>query len=101
MGCLLIPVMVPINRLGGYDVPQTFAVLTCRLNPLTLRVPLGSIVCYFHTFENNLGIKQKFTKYLREGFCFTSGQHFSFKYFPKKGFVRNIFSKLLGLFWPL
>ena len=25
--------------------------------PFTLRVPLESVVCYFHTFENNLGIK--------------------------------------------
>ena len=71
------------------------------LNPFTLTVPLGRIVCYFRSFENNLGIKQKFTKYLKESFCLTSGQHFSFKYFPKNAFVRNIFSKLLGLFWPL
>ena len=28
-----------------------------------VRVPLESIVCYFHTFDNNLGIKQKFTKH--------------------------------------
>ena len=26
-------------------------------NPFTLRVPQESIVCYFHTFENNLEIK--------------------------------------------
>ena len=33
-------------------------------NPFTLRVTQKSIVCYFHTFENNLGIKQKlFEKY--------------------------------------
>ena len=31
-------------------------------NPFTLRVPLESIVCYFHTFENNLEINQKFSK---------------------------------------
>ena len=30
----------------------------------TLRAPLGSIIRYFHTFENNLGIKQMFMKYL-------------------------------------
>ena len=31
-------------------------------NPFTLRDPLESIVCYSHTFQNNFGIKQKFTK---------------------------------------
>ena len=33
-----------------------------HLNPFTLRVPQESIVCYFHTFENNLEIKQILTK---------------------------------------
>ena len=44
-----------------------------RVNPFTLKVPLESIVCHFHTFENNLGIKQKFIKYLKESCCLTSG----------------------------
>ena len=39
------------------------------LNPFTLRVPLESIVCYSHTFENNFGIRYKFTKYLKERWC--------------------------------
>ena len=39
----------------------------CRvINPFALRVPQESIVCYFHTFENNLEIKQILTKYLKE-----------------------------------
>ena len=42
---------------------------TCYINPFTLRVPLRGIVCYFNTFENNLGIKQKFTKYLLKSCC--------------------------------
>ena len=29
------------------------------VKPFTLRVPLESIVCYSHTFENNMGIKLK------------------------------------------
>ena len=37
-----------------------------KFNPFTLRVPQESIVCYFHTFENNLEIKQILTKYLKE-----------------------------------
>ena len=75
----------------GYTWPYSF-----RINPFTLRVPLEGIVCYFRTFENNLGIKQTFTKYLKESCCLTSGQHSSFKYFPKNAFVRKIFPKLSG-----
>ena len=41
-------------------------------NPLILRVSLESDVCYSHTFENNFGIKQKFTKYLMENWCLVS-----------------------------
>ena len=36
------------------------------LNPFSLRVPQKSMVCYFHTFENNIEIKQILTKYLKE-----------------------------------
>ena len=62
-----------------------------KLNPgFTLRAPLGSIVCYPHTFENNLGIKPKFIKYLRESCCLASYKHFSFIYFPKNAFDRKI-----------
>ena len=43
------------------------------VNPFTLRVFLENIVSYFHTFENNLGIKQKFSKYLKESCRLTSG----------------------------
>ena len=32
------------------------------VNPFALRVPQESIVCYSHTFENNLEIKQILTK---------------------------------------
>ena len=39
------------------------------VNPFTFRASLESIVCYFYTFENNLGIKQKFSKYLTESCC--------------------------------
>ena len=35
-----------------------------NFNPFTLGVPVKCIVCYSHTFENNLGMKQNFTKYL-------------------------------------
>ena len=33
--------------------------ITTRLDSLA-ELPLESIVCYFHSFENNLGIEQKF-----------------------------------------
>ena len=39
------------------------------LNPFTLGVPPERIICYSHTFENNSGIKRKFTKYLKESCC--------------------------------
>ena len=39
---------------------------------------LECFVCYSHTFENNLGIKQKLAKYLNESCYLTSDQHFSF-----------------------
>ena len=48
-------------------------------NSLTLRDPLESVVCYSYTFEDNLGIKQKFAKYLKESCCVASDKHFFFK----------------------
>ena len=52
------------------------------LNPITLRFPLESIVCFSNTFDNNLGIKQKFIKYLKESCCVAS-----------KTFLHQMFSK--------
>ena len=43
-----------------------------RLNPFTLRDALESIVCFFHTFQNNFGRKQNFTKHLKESCCMNS-----------------------------
>ena len=57
------------------------------LKPFTLGVPPESIVCYSHTFEINLGMKQNFTKYLMESCCLASDFNFSFNYFPKNAFV--------------
>ena len=48
------------------------------LNPFTLRVPLESIVCFSHTFQNNFGIKQNITKYSMESCGLASDQHFLF-----------------------
>ena len=84
-----------------YRVTQKNCQYSIHLNPFTLRVPVQNVVCYFHTFENDFGIKRKFTKYLKESCCFTSGKHFSFKYFPKNAFVGKIFPKCSGLFWLL
>ena len=42
------------------------------VNPFTLGVPLESIVCNFHTFEDNLGIELRFAKYLKESCCLAS-----------------------------
>ena len=69
------------------------------INPFTLRAPLEPNVCYSHTFENNLRIKRKFTKYLKESCSLASDKHFSFICFPESAFVGNIFPNLSGLFW--
>ena len=68
------------------------------VNPLTLRGALETIVCYSHTFENNLGIKRKFTKYLKESCSMASDQHLSFKFLQQNAFVSKIFPKSSGLF---
>ena len=67
--------------INGLALSSTFP--SC-INPFSPRVPLGSIVCYSHTFVNNLGIKHKFTKDLKESCFCASDQHFSFKYLLKK-----------------
>ena len=71
-----------------------------NVTPFTLRIPLAIIVCYSHTFEINLVIKQMFTKYLKESRCIAADQHFSFKFFPQNSFVSKIFPKSSGFFWP-
>ena len=71
------------------------------LNPITLAVSLEYIVCFSHTFVNNLRIKRKFRKYLKESCCLDSDQHFSIECFQENAFVSKIFPKLSGLFWLL
>ena len=71
------------------------------LYPLTLRDSLEGIVCYSHTFENNLWIKRMFTKYLKESCGLASDLHFSFKCSQENAFVSKIFPKLSGCFWLL
>ena len=72
-----------------------------QLNPYTLRDTLKSIVCSSHTFLNNLGIKRRLTKYLKESCCLASDLHLSFTCFQENASVRKIFPKLPGLFWLL
>ena len=64
-------------------------------------VPLKIILCYSHTFENNLGIKGKFAKYLNESCCVISGKHWAFHFFSKNAFESKIVLKLSALFWLL
>ena len=90
-----------IGRYRNYSVIELCGRFQGMLNPLTLRVALESDICYSHTFGKNLGIKRKFAKYFKESCCLYSDQHFSFKCFQKNAFVRKIFPKLSGLFWPL
>ena len=66
------------------------------LNPFTLKSSSRSIVCYFHTFGNNLGIKRKFAKYFKESCCLSSDQHFTFKCFQKNVALAWLFQKKLN-----
>ena len=72
-----------------------------RVYPFTLRVTLQSVVCYSHSFENNLWIERKFTKHLKKSSCLASEQHFSLKYFQENASVSKIFPKSSGLFRPI
>ena len=67
------------------------------VDPFTRKSSCRNIVCYFHTFESNLGMKRNFTKYLKEICCMSYNQHFSFKCFQKKCFRKgNIVRPLLA-----
>ena len=83
------------------EVGSSGDLLRSEFNPFTLRVPIKSNICYFYTFENNLIIKGMFAKYFNESCFVASDKHFFFKYFPKNAFVKEIFPKSSGLFWPL
>ena len=64
--------MIPSSSNGSRVRPRI--VMTWKENDSVITMLLTyshsefprSIVCYFHTFENNLEIKQNFTKYLKE-----------------------------------
>ena len=62
----------------------------CYFNPFTLKSSSRSIVCYFHTFGNNLGIKGKFAKYFKESCCLSSDQMFSKKCFCKENISKIV-----------
>ena len=56
-----------------------------------VKTPLEPNVCFFHTFENKLRTKRKFTKNLKESCSLASDKLFSFKCFPENAFESNIF----------
>ena len=92
--------LLPLTLCGCGTLPAVSSrsdtlLILWRFNPFTLRAPPQSSVCYFHTFENNLGIKRKFKKKLKESCCLSAGQHFSIKYFPKNAFRSKGFTKLV------
>ena len=95
------------SALEGFNITllgsslKDFAHITRLLITFTLGGTLESFVCYSHTFENNLGIKRKFTKYLKKSSFFASDQQFSFRCFPENASVGKIFTKSSGLFWPV
>ena len=54
---------------------------------------LMSAVCTYDIFENNLGNKHRFAKYLLESYGLGSGQYFSFKWLPNKGPATSLSEK--------
>ena len=68
------------------------------INPFTLKITLESIICYSHTFKNNLEKSKGSTKYLKESCCFDFDQYFSFECFPENTSVSKIFPKRQACF---
>ena len=60
-----------------------------------------NVVWITDTFENKFEIKHKFIEYLKGICALGSYQHFSFKYFQKKAFIKKILLKLSGCLWVL
>ena len=59
-----------------------------------------TVVCILATFSDNSGIRDGFTKYLKESCLYCSESHCSFEYLSNFAFVCNILLKLSGCFWP-
>ena len=56
------------------------------VNPVTLAI----VVFISDTFDNNFGVKNDSTKYLKESCWYCSEKYFSFKYVPKYAFAWKI-----------
>ena len=85
------------SRVGFYDDVSVRGSLLVpsQFNPFTFKSSSQNNVCYFHTFENDLGMKRNFTKYLKEICCLSSDQHFSLKCFQKNCFCKGNISKIV------
>ena len=73
----------------------------CLLTLSCLEIFLTNVVWTFNIFENNFGIKPKFTKYLKEDCVMDFDQHFSCICFLLIAFVGEIFLKRSGSLGPL
>ena len=54
------------------------------------------IVCYYDVIDENFGIKNKFSNYLKEIHRVGSDKHFSFKYFVCYPFLNTNITKSVG-----
>ena len=74
-----------------------------RVSSLTLECQeiLTGVVWTIDIFENNFGITHKFTKYLKGSRVLNFDQRFSFKYFMKIAFVRDVSPNKVRRFWAL
>ena len=64
-----------------------------RVNPFMPECLLDKVVLTFDTFEINIGINHKFTKYLKKSCGLDFDLYFSFKYFLKMAFVRDLINQ--------
>ena len=64
------------------------------INPIVLKSSSKIDVCIYHSFDNNFGIDDDFTEYLKESCWYRSNWHFSIKYFHNYAFSCKLASNL-------
>ena len=54
------------------------------------KIYLTSVICTYHTIENNFGMKHRLAKYSKESCIWSSDEQFSFKYLLDIAFVGRL-----------
>ena len=71
--------------------------MSVPINPLISRDLLDDVVWTCHTFENNFGMKDNFTKYFNKSCRKNSDEQLSLKYFLNIAFIGEISAKQSGV----